>query len=122
MMAELSFYYCDTGVDQNEIFNGILRRISVLQNLLIGIIPDMAPSNNPPPPPGNPPPPPANDDDDYVIRWPRRGRRDLIRMQNAAQEVRQPRQADYRYPVLAAFDEERFQAQREARAAQRTVI
>ena len=106
-MAELSFYYCDTGVDQNEIFNGILRRISVLQNLLIGIIPDMAPSNNPPPPPGNPPPPPpANDEPfDDLFGWGarRRGRRDWFRMEEERLE-------------------ERLAAQREAIAANRIVI
>ena len=48
-MTELSYFYSDTIVDQNEIFKGILCRISVLQNLLIGIIPEMAsPENSPP--------------------------------------------------------------------------
>ena len=52
MMKYISFYYADIAlVDKNDIFHGIIRRNSVLQNLLIGIIPDMAPANNPPPPP-----------------------------------------------------------------------
>ena len=52
MMKYISFYYADIAlVDKNDIFHGIIRRNSVLQNLLIGIIPDMAPVNNPPPPP-----------------------------------------------------------------------
>jgi len=59
MMKYISFYYADIAlVDKNDIFHGIIRRNSVLQNLLIGIIPDMAPVNNPPappPPPDNPP-------------------------------------------------------------------
>ena len=92
MMVELSFYYCDTAVDQNEIFNGILRRISVLQNLLIGIIPDMAPSNNPPPPPDNPPPPPpANDGpfDDFGGMFGWGGRRHRARRDWARHNPRQ---------------------------------
>ena len=134
-MAELSFYYSDTRVDQNEIFNGILRRISVLQNLLIGIIPDMAPSNNPPPPPppdNPPPPPPANPDRfDQMFGWraraARRGRRDWVRLEQAGQQPRQPA-AD---PLAwmggddAVAEQEQLaerMARREARYADRTVI
>ena len=76
IMAELSYFYCDTAVDQNEIFKGILCRISVLQNLLIGIIPKMtSPENSPPQTsPTKHPPLPANNHliksfEDHFDHW-----------------------------------------------------
>ena len=47
MMTYIAFYYSDIdGIGLNEIFEGIMRRNSVLQNLLIGMIPDMAAQAN----------------------------------------------------------------------------
>ena len=47
MMTYIAFYYSDIdGIGLNDIFEGIMRRNSVLQNLLIGMIPDMAAQAN----------------------------------------------------------------------------